>query len=130
MDRPPPGGCRGAQLARILRACLCSIAACSSDICAANDGAVARGHGLAKAHCSECHAIEADDESPTVVNANTPFRRLSERFPIPMLEEAAQSGSISGHDEMPGFDFSMNEIQDLLSYIDSFAPEGKKYTAR
>lgn len=97
---------------------------------AATDSARARGHVLAKANCSECHAVEADDPSPTAVNANTAFRQLHERFPVPMLEEAARSGQISGHDEMPGFDFSAGEIRDLLTYIDSFAPAGKRYIAQ
>lgn len=94
------------------------------------DGSHGRGHALAVAHCAECHAIGDDDPSPTAVNANTPFRRLSERFPIAMLVEAARSGSVSGHDEMPGFDFKMDEIHDLLTYIDRFAPADKKYLSR
>lgn len=96
----------------------------------AMDEARARGHALAEAHCAECHAIEAHDESPTAVNANTAFRDLSLRFPVPMLEEARETGSISGHDEMPGFDFGLDEIRDLLAYIDSFAPDGKRYLGR
>jgi len=47
-----------------------------------------------------------------------------------MLEEAARTGSISGHDEMPGFEFTMQQIDDLLAYIDSFAPAGKRYQLR
>jgi hypothetical protein len=47
-----------------------------------------------------------------------------------MLVEAARSGSISGHDEMPGFDFTMEEIHDLLVYIDGFAPADKRYLSR
>jgi len=66
---------------------------------------LARGYAIAETHCSVCHAIGATDESPTRANLNTPFRRLVERFPIPMLEEAARSGIISGHDEMPAFQF-------------------------
>lgn len=91
---------------------------------------VVRGRALAVAHCAECHATGEDDPSPTSVNANTPFRRLSERFPIAMLVEAARSGSIAGHDEMPGFDFTLEEIHDLLAYIDSFAPADKRYLSR
>jgi mono/diheme cytochrome c family protein len=91
------------------------------------DGSLARGQALAAVHCAECHAIGSEDQSPTSVNANTPFRRLSERFPIAMLVEAAQTGSISGHDEMPGFDFTMDEIRDLLAFIDSYASADKHY---
>jgi mono/diheme cytochrome c family protein len=86
-----------------------------------------RGRAIAEAHCSKCHAIGLMDESPTWVNANTPFRRLYERFPIKMLTEAAKTGSISGHDEMPGFDFALEDVEALLAYIDSLAPGRPAY---
>jgi len=88
---------------------------------------IAGGEAIARARCGVCHAVSANDESPTWVNANTPFRALSDRFPIPMLQEALSSGLISGHDEMPGFQFSMDEIVALIAYIDSFAPQEKRY---
>lgn len=81
-----------------------------------------RGRLLAEAHCAVCHAIGLDDESPARANDDAPFRRLHERYPIPMLVEAAKTGSISGHDEMPGFDFPPEDMSALLAYIDSLAP--------
>ncbi len=89
--------------------------------------AVARGRALAEAHCGACHAIGLNDESPTRINVETSFRDLWKRFPIPMLVEAARTGSISGHDEMPGFDFPLADAQDLLLYIDSLAPGNPGY---
>ena len=88
---------------------------------------VERGHAIALANCSVCHAVGLTDKSPTRINVNTAFRDLSERFPIPMLQEAARTGNISGHDEMPGFQFSMDDIRALLSYIDSMAPADAHY---
>ena len=82
-----------------------------------------RGLALAQVHCAACHAIAEADESPTRTNANTSFRDLHQRFPIKMLVEAASTGTIEGHDEMPAFDFSPSEIIDLLSYIDSLSPD-------
>ena len=82
-----------------------------------------RGLALAQVHCAACHAIAEADESPTRTNANTSFRDLHQRFPIKMLVEAARTGTIEGHDEMPAFDFSPAEIIDLLSYIDSLSPD-------
>ena len=82
-----------------------------------------RGLALAQVHCAACHAIAEADESPTRTNANTSFRDLHQRFPIKMLVEAAGTGTIEGHDEMPAFDFSPAEIIDLLSYIDSLSPD-------
>ncbi|MCH9806096.1 MAG: hypothetical protein K0U74_00015 [Alphaproteobacteria bacterium] len=49
-----------------------------------------RGHAIAAEHCSACHAIGRDDESPTPTNANTAFRDLGKRFPIKMLQDAAR----------------------------------------
>lgn len=89
-----------------------------------------RGHAIAKANCAVCHAVDASDGSPTWVNSNTTFRRLSERFPIPMLEQALDTGTISGHDEMPGFQFSIDEVTALIAYIDSLAPASARYLER
>ena len=91
------------------------------------DARLARGRVLAEAHCSVCHAVGAVDASPTWVNSNTAFRLLHERYPIAMLVEAAKTGQISGHDEMPEFDFSLQDIDALLSYIDSLAPDRPGY---
>jgi mono/diheme cytochrome c family protein len=89
-----------------------------------------RGHAIALANCSDCHAVGLTDKSPSRINANTAFRQLSDRFPVPMLQEAARTGSISGHDEMPGFQFRMDDIKALLSYIDSMAPADAHYITR
>jgi len=89
-----------------------------------------RGAALAEARCSVCHAVGATGASPARANLDTPFHRLHERYPIPMLAEAAKTGHISGHDEMPGFDFAMDEIEALLAYIDSLAPGKPGYLAK
>lgn len=81
------------------------------------------GRAIAEANCAHCHAIAKDDESPTRANAETAFRDLYRRFPIKMLTDAAKTGTIEGHDEMAGFDFSLTDMRDLLGYIDSLAPE-------
>jgi len=89
-----------------------------------------QGAALAEAKCSVCHAVSASGESPARANLDTPFHRLHERYPIPMLVEAAKTGQVSGHDEMPGFEFSMDEIEALLAYIDSLAPGKPGYLAK
>lgn len=97
----------------------------------AEDAVVARlerGLAIAAENCSACHAIGLDDESPTRANENTAFRQLHERYPIAMLEEAAKTGLISGHDEMPEFQFEPEDAEALLAYIDSLAPDKPGYT--
>jgi len=75
-----------------------------------------------------CHAIGRDDEWPHAIV--TPFRELHTRYPIEMLVDARASGVISGHDEMPMFELSRDDMYALLAYIDSFAPGGLRYLGR
>jgi mono/diheme cytochrome c family protein len=91
---------------------------------------IAQGREIAEAHCAVCHAVGLTDASPTEVNVETAFRLLHKRYPIEMLEEAARTGSISGHDEMPGFDFTVEEARALLAYVDSLAPDQPGYVRR
>jgi mono/diheme cytochrome c family protein len=91
---------------------------------------IAQGRGIAEVHCAVCHAVGLTDASPTEVNVETAFRLLYKRYPIEMLVEAAKTGSISGHDEMPGFDFTVEDAQALLAYIDSLAPDQPGYVRR
>lgn len=88
---------------------------------------IAQGRAMAQAHCSVCHAVGENDPSPTWVNSNTPFRLLHERYPIAMLEEALVTGRLTGHDEMPGFEFPLDDMAALLGYIDSLAPGKSRY---
>ncbi len=41
-----------------------------------------------------------------------------------MLQDAANTGLIEGHDEMPSFDFSATDMKALLAYIDGLAGDG------
>ncbi len=47
-----------------------------------------------------------------------------------MLVDAAKTGIISGHDEMPGFDFTLEDAEALLAYIDSLAPDQPGYVSK
>jgi len=69
------------------------------------------------------------DHAPDVLAGKLVLERreLHTRYPIEMLIEARASGVISGHDEMPMFELSREDMYALLAYIDSFAPEGLRY---
>ena len=84
-----------------------------------------RGRVIAEQKCAPCHAIGRNDERPHAIV--TPFRELHTRYPIEMLIDAQETGIISGHDEMPMFELSREDMRALLAYIDSFAPEGLRY---
>jgi mono/diheme cytochrome c family protein len=84
-----------------------------------------RGRALAARKCAPCHAVGRDDERPHAIV--TPFRELHTRYPIQMLVDALRTGIISGHDEMPMFELSREDMRALLAFIDSFAPRGRRY---
>jgi cytochrome c553 len=84
-----------------------------------------RGWAIAARKCAPSHAIGRDDERPHAIV--TPFRELHTRYPIEMLIDAQKTGVISGHDEMPMFELSREDMRALLAYIDSFAPGSRRY---
>lgn len=84
-----------------------------------------RGFALVQRDCGACHATGLKDQSPHRITP--PFRILHERFPIPMLTDALKTGSIAGHDEMPGFDYGDDDIRAVLAYLDSLSPSGRRY---
>ena len=103
-------------------AVLAGVGALGIPAAVADDQLLARGQAIA---AQKCYAIGRHDLRPHDIVL--PFRDFHERFPIPMLVEAKDTGVISGHDEMPGFDLSQSEIRALLAYIDSLAPNEQRY---
>lgn len=80
-------------------------------------GSISAGLRMSELVCAQCHAIGQSGESPV---AEAPaFRRLAERYPVTLLEEAFAEGLLTGHPAMPEFRFSESEIEDLLAYIQS-----------
>ena len=72
---------------------------------AADDAtAVKLGEALLIKNCSRCHAIARRGESPHP--QAPPFRTLGKRYRIEFLEEALGEGIISGHPDMPEFQFA------------------------
>lgn len=81
-----------------------------------------RGRDIAMTRCGTCHAIGPTGDSPHKIAPA--FRTLHADYPIEMLSRAMRTGVVSGHDEMPMFEFSRVEIDALLAYIDSLGPVG------
>jgi|KBSMisStaDraftv2_1062788.scaffolds.fasta_scaffold884161_1 cytochrome c len=110
--------------ARVVAAFMCFLAMMPAT--KAEDGAVLkRGRAIAALKCAHCHAIGRDDERPHAIVI--PFRDFHIRYPIEMLMDAKASGVIGGHDEMPMFELSREDMHALLSYIDSLAPAKPGY---
>ncbi len=76
-----------------------------------------RGQAIAEQYCSGCHAIGRTGASTHP--DSLPFRKISMQYPVRDLEEALGEGILVGHPDMPPFQFEPEDIDDLLSYIES-----------
>jgi len=77
----------------------------------------ARGEALVVKLCATCHAVGRTGVSP---HAEAPaFRTLGQRYRIEALEEALGEGIITGHPDMPEFQFSADEVGDVIAYLNS-----------
>jgi cytochrome c len=84
----------------------------------AGDAAAAkRGEALVAKDCSRCHAIAGTGESQNP--QAPPFRTLGKRYRIEFLEEALGEGIISGHPDMPEFEFAPADVGAIVAYLKS-----------
>lgn len=86
---------------------------------AAQDDADLLKHGeaLLARNCARCHGIGRSDVSK---HPQAPlFRTLSKRYPIESLEEALGEGIISGHPDMPEFQFDADDVGAIIAYLKS-----------
>ena len=90
-------------------------------VLAADDALKVQGKELIGANCSRCHAIGLSDTS-THPQA-PPFREIMKRYPAENLAEALAEGIVSGHPDMPEFTFEPNEIDAVVTYLDSLRKE-------
>jgi mono/diheme cytochrome c family protein len=98
-----------------------SLAACQTppqgEEPAAFPDAVLPGERIAEFYCSSCHAIGRRDSS---AHPEAPaFRSLSQLYPVRALEEALAEGIAVGHPDMPPFQLEPDDIDALLSYLES-----------
>jgi len=83
----------------------------------AEGGDAASGRLLAKQFCARCHAIESTGNSP--FEPAPPFRALSGKYPLEDLEEALAEGIIVGHEAMPEFQLTPEQIDGFIAYLRS-----------
>jgi mono/diheme cytochrome c family protein len=76
-----------------------------------------RGEMLVTRHCATCHAVGRAGSSPHP--QAPPFRTLGQRYPIESLEEALGEGILSGHPDMPEFEFSAPDVGAVIAYLKS-----------
>ena len=78
---------------------------------------IARGQMIIELYCARCHATGQSGESAH--KSAPPFRLLSQRYPIESLAEAFAEGIVTGHSDMPEFQFLPHEIDGILAYLQS-----------
>ena len=95
----------------------------ASVVAAENDAAddpVAAGRVLVETYCAACHNIETEGDSPH--DQAPPFRTLHERYELEWLEEGLVEGLVSGHPDMPEFEFDPRQAQAIVAYLKSLTP--------
>jgi cytochrome c len=76
-----------------------------------------RGEELLQQDCGKCHAVGRVGKSP---DKDAPaFRVLGQRYPIESLEEALGEGMMSGHPDMPEFQFDVDDVGAIIAYLKS-----------
>jgi mono/diheme cytochrome c family protein len=99
-------------------AILAALCATASGVRAVETGSMPQGHDLARAACSECHAVENDDAFSPMFPAPT-FRHVAQ---TPGMTATALSVALRTlHRDMPDFILKPDEIDDLTAYILSLA---------
>jgi mono/diheme cytochrome c family protein len=76
-----------------------------------------RGEALLSEACASCHAIGKTGESPDL--EATPFRFLSEDYPVENLAESLAEGIMTGHPDMPVFVFEPHDVDAIIAYLQS-----------
>jgi len=89
---------------------------------------VQRGLMIAQLNCSRCHAVGRKGESPNPLSP--PFRELGKRYDPDLLQEALAEGILTGHPEMPEFELTPAQIDDLIAYLKSIQPRDRAALSR
>lgn len=74
------------------------------------------GRAIVTEHCARCHATGLKDTSKHP--KAPPFREVVDRYPSEDLAEALAEGIVSGHPDMPVFQFDPPQIEGFIAYLD------------
>lgn len=86
----------------------------------AQAASVAHGRALAATNCGVCHSIDRSGSSPEP--KAPPFRTLGQSYPVEDLQESLAEGIITGHRQMPQFQFNAADVDDLVAFLKSLQP--------
>jgi mono/diheme cytochrome c family protein len=79
------------------------------------DTMIADGRALVDLYCSSCHAIGPAGGSPH--REAPPFRELHLRYEVDWLAEALVEGLVTGHPDMPEFEFDPVQAEAIIAYL-------------
>lgn len=107
---------------RLLRFSRCGTLCASVFIIAIHWSAIAKAEGdaqrgavVADQKCATCHAVALTGESKHV--QAPPFRIVARKYRPDDLAEAFAEGIVVGHKDMPEFQLTIRQIDDLISYF-------------
>lgn len=89
----------------------------AAPVAAAEDPQVALGSSLIELYCADCHATGRFGISPHP--PAPPFRELHLRYDVEELTEALVEGLVSGHPDMPEFEFDPEQAAAIVAYLKS-----------
>jgi cytochrome c len=82
---------------------------------------ITEGAILVSTYCGSCHAIGPEGASQHL--EAPPFRDLHERYDVEFLSEALVEGLVSGHPDMPEFEFDPQQAAAIVAYLKSLETE-------
>ena len=84
---------------------------------AQQSGDKAAGPAIIIENCGSCHAVGKDDQGQ---HPQAPdFRDLSKNYPVSQLAESLAEGLMTGHPDMPVFEFEPDDIDSIIAYLES-----------
>jgi mono/diheme cytochrome c family protein len=107
-----PGGLTH-RMKKVVLIALLLLAAGSA--CAAGDAEA--GHKLAQLWCTSCHIV---DNSPQGADTAPPFPTIAQRHHD---RSWIRAWITAPHPPMPNFNLSRQQIDDIVAYLDTFAPK-------
>ena len=78
---------------------------------------VEQGLAIVSLYCADCHAVERTGVSPHP--EAPPFRDLHLRYDVEWLSEGLVEGLVSGHPDMPEFEFDPVQAEAIVVYLKS-----------
>jgi cytochrome c len=74
-----------------------------------------KGKMIVQEKCSRCHAVDKSDTSQLPMAP--PFREFAAKWSVENLEEALAEGIVTGHPDMPVFQFEPEDIAAITEHL-------------